>query len=191
MARFDPLTEDEIAKCLAAIPTMRWKIGNAVDPNYRTVFLALRWMGCHPSVLAQPQKHGLVLREAKGIWTAVWKRPKTAKPCKVPIPPDLVQPLQAYLAKPYSRANIHRIVAWIGDEAGLEGVGPRTLRHTRAMEIKRKYGDRAAQDALGVDESTLAAYTALSQDRFVEEASREFTSTPFSKGTQTDDGGAR
>ncbi len=46
------------------------------------------------------------------------------------------------------------------------------------MEIKRRYGDRAAMDALGVDESTLAAYTALSQYKFVEEAAKEFTGGP-------------
>lgn len=182
MARFDPLTLEEIEKCLAAVDRLRWKTGEPVDATYRTVFLALRWMGCHPSVLAAPVRHGLVLRERKGIWEAIWKRPKTQKPCRVPVPPELVAPLQVYLARPFSRANIHRIVAWIGREAGLEGIGPRTLRHTRAMQIKRLYGDRAAQDALGVDESTLAAYTALSQDRFVEEAAKEFEPGPPRKG---------
>lgn len=175
-ARFDPLTPDELQRLEKAFSRMKWKQGVPVPKTYKTVYLALRWMGCHPQVLADPKKWGLVLREKNGVHEAIWKRPKTGKPCRVPIPPSLASQLGDYLAggSYYGRANIHRIIQWAARQAGLEGVGPRTLRHTRAMEIKRKYGDRAAQDALGVDESTLAAYTALSQDRFVEEAAKEF-----------------
>lgn len=157
-ARFDPLNKDEWAKVLEAVPNMRWKQGEPVPDRYRVVLEALYHLGCHPSVLAK--RDGLRIYQDSGVWLAEWRRPKTDRFCIMDIPSDLVGPLRSYLEQPYDRRHIWRIVSQAATAAGLDGVGPRTLRHTKATRVFKEDGPGAVQAALGVSDRLVAVYTA-------------------------------
>lgn len=174
MARLDPLTDQEVERILAAVDELRWKHGDAVDPRYKTVIRALRYLGCHPIVLAQPTACGLELRSEPNLCFAVWHRPKTKRLMRVPFPPEFMSEMEAYLARPYSVAQIRRIVNEAAKRAGLAGVGPRTFRHTKGYNEFSRRGADAAQKSLGVSERVLRAYMALTDRRLLEEQAKDF-----------------
>lgn len=155
--RFDPLTETEWTKLRNAPDTMRWKQGEPVPTSYKVILETLYQLGCHPSVLSR--KDGLRFYQHEGVWLAEWRRPKTKKLCCMDVPDALLGPLRAYLERPYDRRHIWRIVSQSAKHAGLEGVGPRTLRHTKGMRVFREDGPGAVREALGISERLVADYT--------------------------------
>lgn len=174
MPRFDPLDKSELAKLDAAVGSLTWKLGAPVDPRYQTVLRAMRWLGAHPSCLAEPKKWEFTLKQEDGVWFAQWRRTKTKRWCIMPVPESLVVPLGEYLKNPYSRSTLWRIVSSAGKMAGLEGVGPRTLRHTRGYEVSSTRGPGTAKDSLGVSDSVLSQYTALGKKRAMLELAKDF-----------------
>lgn len=155
--RSEPLTKEEWDRLRHAPATMKWKQGEPVPRDYSTIIEALYALGCHPSVLAR--KDGLRFTEREGVWLAEWRRPKTKKLCVMNVPDDLIGPLRDYMTKPYSRQHVWRVVAQAGAHGHVEGVGPRVLRHTKAISVFKEDGPGAARVALGVSDRVLADYT--------------------------------
>lgn len=155
--RSEPLTKEEWDRLRHAPATMKWKLGEPVPRDYSTIIEALYALGCHPSVLAR--NDGLRFTEREGVWLAEWRRPKTKKLCVMNVPDDLIGPLRDYMAKPYSRQHVWRVVAQAGAHGNVEGVGPRVLRHTKAISVFKEDGPGAARVALGVSDRVLADYT--------------------------------
>lgn len=167
--RSDPLTDDEWKRLRAALgPVLARKsygtpeYAHNAHSRYAAALDALRALGCHPSVLANPKAHQLTIKEQDGGWIAQWKRPKTRNWCLMPLSPDLARELENYAAQPYSRKSLWQIVRECAAEAKLGEVGPLTIRHTVATNLVRKLGPSVAKESLAVGDRALQHYTALS-----------------------------
>lgn len=194
--RQDPLNEQEwkqlrsaLGAVLARKSFLTPQAAHNAHSRYAACLDALWACGMHPSVLADPKRHNLTLKQQYGGWVASWKRPKTLNWCLMPVSEDLARELENYASEPYSRKTIWEMVRQCSREAGLGEVGPLTIRHTVAAQLVRTLGPSVAKESLAVGDRALQHYTALTAGtrlRAIRE-SRQNTS-PVKTPSSTEDG---
>lgn len=189
--RLDQVTTEEWAKIKAALPIVVAKktfMGSPMEALGRAhVVLDTLWAtGCHPVVLADPKAHNVALRGSNGDWAMTWRRPKKrglAGYCSMPIDDELRVRLEAYLSGPwYSRKTIWKYTTECAKEAKVDGVTPRTIRHTVGWRIFKALGASAAKESLNVSDRVLQYYLAMDSKTRLREVRKVMEAAQNEKG---------
>lgn len=186
--RLNVVTSDEWKRLRAALPRVLKAKSFGTD-EYRestrtrieTILDVLWATGCHPSVLADPKRHSIVVKnDGLAEYSMTWRRPKKkglAGYCAMPISDELAERLDAYIAgETFSRKTIWQYVAECANEAGVHDVTPRTLRHTVGFRIFKALGPSAAKESLNVSDRVLQYYLAMDSEtriKAIRELNRE------------------
>lgn len=111
---------------------------NKDDP--KKILLLLRYTGMHSSVLANPNKYNLHVEDRNIVWNRTKKKGKEAH-TDVRISKHIDFDIQEFIddwkqrKRKRTRFYIHSLVRRIGDEAGIKGVSPMSLRHTFGVSL--------------------------------------------------------
>jgi hypothetical protein len=169
--RKQPLSEAEWTRIKKAVPiVLKRKAWISADAQqyaqdcFSLVLDALWATGAHPSVFSAERAGNPQIVQDEDGFLFIHRRPKTGKALSVPINRDLAVSLAEYLPKDtgnYSRQHIWATLREFAQEAGVEGVTPRLIRHTVAIRIFREHGPSVVKETLGVSDRSLEYYTSL------------------------------
>lgn len=144
------LTDAQLARISAVAREWRhptW--GAELDPW--GLFRILSLTGIHPDVLADPGGRRLRMESVNGVTYLRWNRPKkkgVEAGVTFPLPAAEAPVIEAFVRQvrraPYTRQHLWRRVRELGRAAGVEGLGPRVLRHT-AIEQDARRGSTMAE----------------------------------------------
>jgi integrase len=124
-----PLRNEELERLLNGLSSVIQPDGMWPWVDVRQATLLFLFTGIHPSDVADPVGSRLRYDHPYVRWT----RAKNNRSMEVPADPHL-QPFVASLVSTlqggHDRFTYNRMVHFVGDQTGLPGLSPRTLRHT-------------------------------------------------------------
>jgi integrase len=153
-----PLSESELA---------RLENEARKSKDWEAVVL-MRWTGMHPSVIVEP-RYGLREVDHEGRAVIEWKRPKkqgkdayTAILRSRRIDFDVNDYIAEFQARRRrrSRQYLHELVRKAGEDAGLPGVSPMSLRHSACVNmLERGVPETTVRQILNVSSRTMMRYS--------------------------------
>lgn len=154
-----PLAEDERRVLIDAFRRDQ----NFVDRNYQTT--RVFWStACHPWSLAHAYDCRWKISEEEGHRYVSYVRAKTDHETRLDLDPAIATWLLSFLKDEggWTEREYHRRVKTYGREIGLEGLGPRALRHDRIFLTGRacNWDYNVLASMYGTDMRTLLGYTA-------------------------------
>lgn len=138
------------------------------DASILKIFQLLRYTGMHPSVLVDPKYDLHETTNDNGKAIIVWKRPKKkGKDAHTSIKKasainfdinDFVKRYQRRKRK-RSRQYIHSVIMKIGEDTGIPGTSPMTLRHSACVDLlNRGIPEVVVMQIMNVSKKTMGHY---------------------------------
>lgn len=126
-------------------------LGACRDDEQRGLVRLLWHTGMHPICFCAPRdkrqegrRQYIRISKIGAGWWILWKRAKTGKELRMPVPKDDIESIRSFLAmRPKSNVHYNGLLRQIGERAGYDEVSCLTFRHTlcvRALTPKDRGG---------------------------------------------------